>query len=109
MVEEPEKAPEQPAEVAEAPRPKKRRYGRRRKVCPICAEQIKYIDYKNTAFLRRFLTDRGRIESRRKLNTCAKHQRALARAIKRARHAALPPFTAEHIRKLGWPAPTPVS
>jgi small subunit ribosomal protein S18 len=107
MVEEAERAPEQPAEAGEAPRQRKRRYGRRRKVCPICAEQVKQIDYKNNAFLRRFLTDRGRIESRRKLNTCAKHQRALARAIKRARHLALLPFTAEHIRKMGWPAPTP--
>ncbi len=87
---------------------KKRRFIRGRKVCPLCAEQVEAVDYKNVTFLRRFMSDRGRIESRRRLNTCAKHQRALARAIKRARHLALLPFTHEHIREMGWPEPTPV-
>jgi small subunit ribosomal protein S18 len=49
--------------------------------------------------LRRFLTDRGKIKSRRKTGTCSKHQRRLAIAVKRARHLALLPFTAEHIRR----------
>jgi small subunit ribosomal protein S18 len=49
--------------------------------------------------LRRYLTDRGKIKSRRKTGTCAKHQRRLAVAVKRARHLALLPFTAEHIRR----------
>ena len=49
--------------------------------------------------MRRFLTDRGKIRSRRKTGTCAKHQRRLAVAVKRARHLALIPFTAEQIRQ----------
>jgi len=48
--------------------------------------------------LRRFLTDRGKIRAQRQTGTCARHQRQLARAIKRARHLALLPFTADHIR-----------
>ena len=76
----------------------RRRGGRRRRVCIMCADKIKYVDYKNASFLRRFVSDRARIETRRKTSACAKHQRALARAIKRARHLALLPYTAEHIR-----------
>lgn len=72
--------------------------GRRRRVCIMCADHIKVVDYKNVNFLRRFVSDRGRIETRRRTNACAKHQRALASAIKRARHLALIPYTAEHIR-----------
>ena len=77
---------------------KPRRFGRRRRVCIMCADKIKVVDYKNVSFLRRFVSDRGRIDTRRKTNACAKHQRALAQAIKRARHLALIPYTAEHIR-----------
>ena len=76
-----------------------RRFTRRRKVCAFCLEKSKAIDYKDVATLRRYLTDRGKIRSRRKTGTCAKHQRRLAVAIKRARHLALLPFTAEHIRR----------
>jgi small subunit ribosomal protein S18 len=75
-----------------------RRGGRRRRVCIMCADHIRYVDYKNVSFLRRFISDRARIETRRKSSACAKHQRALATAIKRARHLALLPYTAEHIR-----------
>jgi small subunit ribosomal protein S18 len=64
----------------------------------MCVEKMTSVDYKDFSFLRRFLSDRGRIESRRKSGTCAKHQRALAQAIKRARHLALLPYTAEHVR-----------
>ena len=64
----------------------------------MCVEKMTAIDFKDFSFLRRFLSDRGRIESRRKSGTCAKHQRALAQAIKRARHLALLPYTAEHVR-----------
>ena len=64
-------------------------------------DKVKVIDYKNASALRRFLSDLGRIEPRRKMGTCAKHQRALALAIKRARHLALLPFTPEHIRRTG--------
>ena len=79
-------------------RPRFRRGGRRRRVCIMCAEHMKTVDYKNIGFLRRFISDRARIETRRRTSACAKHQRALARAIKRARHVALLPYTPEHIR-----------
>ncbi len=70
-----------------------RRGGRsyRRRSCFFC-ETKEPIDYKNTQILRRFTGDTGRIESRRKTSTCAKHQRQLATAIKRARYLALLPF-----------------
>jgi small subunit ribosomal protein S18 len=81
-------------------------YGRgkypRRKVCNFCVDKVKFIDYKDSGRLRRHLTERAKIESRRKTGTCAKHQRALALAIKRARYVALLPFTAEHIRLSGF-------
>jgi small subunit ribosomal protein S18 len=77
---------------------RKRRYGRRRRVCIMCADKMTAVDYKNVSFLRRFISDRARIETRRKTSCCARHQRALARAIKRARHLALLPYTPEHIR-----------
>ena len=59
------------------------------------------INWKDTDTLRRFLNDGGYIRSRRKTGTCAKHQRRLAMAIKRARHMALVPFTMEHVRIMG--------
>lgn len=68
---------------------------RRRKVCSFCLERIDYIDYKEVARLRRYLSDRGKILPRRMTGTCAKHQRALTVALKRARHIALLPFAAE--------------
>ena len=67
----------------------------------MCADKMKAVDYKDVAFLRRFISDRARIETRRKSSCCAKHQRAIAQAIKRARHLALLPYTAEHIRGAG--------
>ncbi|GBC95925.1 30S ribosomal protein S18 [bacterium HR16] len=73
----------------------KPRYRRRRKVCGFCVDKIAYIDYKNVARLRRYITDRGKIVARRTSGNCAKHQRQLAKAIKRARHLALLPFVAE--------------
>ena len=82
------------------------RFGRRprRKMCTFCADKIKLIDYKDTPRLRRFLSDRARIEPRRKTGTCAKHQRMLTTALKRARHMALLPYTAEHVRDMMSPA-----
>ncbi len=68
------------------------------RACPFCTQKITYIDYKQVDFLRRFVTDRGKIKARRKVGTCAKHQRRLAIAIKRARHVALLPYVAEAIR-----------
>ena len=77
----------------------RRRYpSSRRRSCFFCAEKIKEIDHKDADFLRRFLTDRGKIKARRKTGVCARHQRQLAVAIKRARHLALLPFTTEHVR-----------
>ncbi len=66
----------------------------RRRVCAFCADKIDTIDYKNTAKLRRFVSDRGKIMPRRATGNCAKHQRIVMRAIKRAREIALLPFTA---------------
>lgn len=67
----------------------------KRRVCTFCAEKIRYIDYKDHQRLREFISDRGKILKGRATGTCARHQRALARAIKRARHMALLPFVAE--------------
>jgi small subunit ribosomal protein S18 len=62
---------------------------------------VQAIDYKEPARLRRYISDRGKIEPRRKTGTCARHQRMLTMALKRARHLALLPFTAEHIHATG--------
>ena len=67
----------------------------RRKVCGFCVEKTTYIDFKNAMKLKRYTSERGKIEPRRKTGTCAKHQRALATAIKRAREIALLPFVAD--------------
>jgi small subunit ribosomal protein S18 len=74
------------------------RYAPVRKVCAFCAGKTDFIDYKDGARLRNFISDRGRIASRRRTGTCAKHQRVLATAIKRARHLALLPFAPAHLR-----------
>lgn len=68
------------------------------RACPFCTQKVKTIDYKQADQLRRYLTDHGKIKARRKVGTCAKHQRLLAAAIKRARHVALLPFTTEASR-----------
>ncbi len=83
--------------------PTKRREGRpryfgRRKVCAFCVDKVKIIDYKRVDVLRRFISDRAKIEGHRRTGTCPKHQRALSTALKRARHLALLPYTAAHIR-----------
>jgi len=67
----------------------------RRKVCEFCAGKIEFIDYKDVNRLRRCINERGKITPRRMLGTCAKHQRQLAEAIKRARAIALLPYTAD--------------
>ncbi|MCL5256303.1 MAG: 30S ribosomal protein S18 [Chloroflexi bacterium] len=84
-------------------RPRARRGGRdryvpRRKVCAFCVDHIDDIDYKDVGRLRRYLSDRGKIEPRRKTGTCAKHQRALTTALKRARHVALLPYVSGYGR-----------
>ena len=77
--------------------PKKQWRGRRpkRKNCQFCVEKAKAIDFKDSLKLRRFVTDRGKILPRRVSGNCAKHQRLLAVAIKRARELALLPYTGE--------------
>lgn len=65
----------------------------RRRMDPLTTDGIVHVDYKDVPLLRRFISDRGKIEPRRRISTSAKHQRSLAIAIKRARHLGLLPFT----------------
>jgi small subunit ribosomal protein S18 len=67
----------------------------KRKVCYFTVQKIDYIDYKNVALLRRFVSERGKILPRRTTGTSAKYQRMLSTAIKRAREVALLPYVAE--------------
>ena len=67
----------------------------RRKVCAFCADKIEMIDYKDIQRLRRYLSERGKIVPRRVTGTCARHQRQLTTAIKRARHLALLPYVTD--------------
>ena len=83
----------------------KGKYVPKRKGCAFCVDKVEVIEYKDAAKLRRYISDRGKIEPRRRTGTCAKHQRALAVAIKRARHLALLPFTPLHIRRISSPVP----
>ena len=76
----------------------RRRFVRRARVCQFCIEQAKSIDHKQVDLVKRMTTEQGRIRSRRETGTCARHQRMLALAIKRARHLALVPFKAERFR-----------
>ena len=78
-----------------------RRFGARRRGCEFCIEKIAQPDYKDVNLMRRYVTDRGKLEPRRKAGTCAKHQRLVAVAVKRARHMALLPYTSEHVRVSG--------
>ena len=70
-----------------------RRYYARPKICQFCADKHLAIDYKQGDVLRRFVTEEGKIRPRRQTGTCAKHQRELATAIKRARNIGLLPFS----------------
>lgn len=74
-------------------RPMQRRYIARPKFCQFCSDKNLVIDYKSTDLLRKFTMEDGRIRPRRQTGTCARHQRILARAIKRARHLAMLPYT----------------
>ena len=84
------------------PRPERRgpggKFAPRPKVCQFCVEKTKKIDYKAPEQLRRFVSERGKIRPRRQTGTCARHQRHLATAIKRARHLALLPFVGTQAR-----------
>ena len=68
---------------------------RRKKVCAFCVDKVEHIDFKDTAKLKRYTSERGKILPRRTTGTCAEHQRQLTVAIKRARHIALLPYVAE--------------
>jgi len=99
----------EPSQVESAPAPSsqetrtgggpRRRYTGRAKVCTFCVDKNSRIDYKDYDTLRRYITERAKIRPRRQTGTCAKHQRALARAIKRARHLALLPFVGMQMRE----------
>lgn len=67
----------------------------KKKVCSFCVDKVEAIDYKDVPKLRRYVTERGKILPRRISGNCAKHQRQVTIAIKRARNIALLPFTAE--------------
>ncbi len=67
----------------------------KRKVCAYCADGIKDVDYKDVNRLRKFMTEKGKILPARQTNNCAKHQRQVSRAIKRARYMALLPYLAD--------------
>lgn len=69
----------------------------RKKVCVFCVEKVDEIDYKDVTRLKRFVSERSKILPRRVTGTCAKHQRELTTAIKRARHLALLPYTSADI------------
>jgi len=73
----------------------KRRGRRKKRVCLFCADKIVHIDYKDVARLRKYLSERGKILPRRASGNCAKHQRVMTQNVKRARHMALMPYTAE--------------
>lgn len=79
------------------------KYTPKRKVCFFCANKNESIDYKEPDKLRNYISDRGKIEPRRRTGTCARHQRSLAVAIKRARHLALLPYVAAHTRMAQMP------
>ncbi len=73
---------------------KKKRMSRK-KVCAFCADKVECIDYKDVNKLRKYITEKGKIVSRRQTGTCAKHQREVTTAIKRARNMALLPYVGD--------------
>ncbi|OGO33065.1 MAG: 30S ribosomal protein S18 [Chloroflexi bacterium RBG_16_56_11] len=84
-----------------ARRPGRGKYIPKRKICLFCRDKIEIIDYKDSNMLRSYISDRAKIAPRRKSGACARHQRALANAIKRARHLALLPFVPSHVHRTG--------
>jgi small subunit ribosomal protein S18 len=82
-------------------RPGGGRYMRKKRPCPFCVEKGKVISYRDVAGLRRFMSEQGKIEPRRRTSACARHQRAIAAAIKKGRSLALLPYTGTHLRVFG--------
>jgi small subunit ribosomal protein S18 len=74
---------------------RKKVFFRRRKVCRFCADKISTVDYKDVKFLQQYIVERSKILPRRISGNCAKHQRVVQQAIKRARHIALLPYVSE--------------
>ena len=79
----------------DAPRKKAPIRSRRKKVCVFCGENAQPVDYKDVATLKKYISERGKILPRRITGTCAKHQRAVTTAVKRARHVALLPYSVD--------------
>ena len=86
--------PQGDGDRADAPVRRRNTMHRRKKVCVFCGKE-KALDYKDVATLKKYVSERGKILPRRITGNCAKHQRALTVAVKRARHVALMPYTAE--------------
>ena len=86
-----------PAKSRKRPRKEKEEKGwqkkTKRKVCIFCKDRIEYVDYKDTATLRKFVSERGKIRARRVTGNCAQHQRHVAAAVKNAREMALLPYS----------------
>ena len=82
-------------EKTDSPMRKKGGMRRRKKVCVFCGKENNEIDYKDVATLKRYVSERGKILPRRMTGNCARHQRALTTAVKRARNIALMPYTVE--------------
>ena len=97
--EAPMAGPGGPSGARPAPPRRRRGFVPRRKVCQFCVDKVDTIDYKDFRRLQRYVSERGKIEPRRKTGTCSKHQRTLTTALKRARHIALLPFTGAHMRE----------
>lgn len=76
----------------------RRRFTRRPRICQFCADKTLVIEYKNIDLMKRYVTEDGKIRPRRETGSCAKHQRKVAQAVKRARHMALLPFKASRFR-----------
>jgi small subunit ribosomal protein S18 len=77
------------------PPPRKKVFYRRRKVCRFCAEKQNWVDYKDLKLLQGYILERAKILPRRISGTCARHQRLVQQAIKRARHLALLPYASD--------------
>ncbi|MGL4607662.1 MAG: 30S ribosomal protein S18 [Eubacteriaceae bacterium] len=71
-------------------------FKKRRKVCEFCERKVEHVDYKDVVTLKKFISERGKILPRRATGTCAKHQRKVTEAIKRARNIALLPYTSNN-------------
>ena len=88
-------APAAPAQQTRTPYRSQNQNHKRKKVCQFCVDKVTMIDYKDAGKLRKFTSERAKILPRRVTGTCAYHQRELTTCIKRARHLALLPYTAE--------------